>query len=482
MNVSLPQDLSVYQLALSVEGPPQPLSLGLGTLLSMIRSQIDLLIEQQIAATLWVKLPPGKIWHSEIQRYYEQRTSNTISTAQSELIDRKDVTETSYIEDRLSTFSESSSSYIQVESLPNSKLRREYFVMVLSPNFCSLILAYRPLKRRKNKTQGKANSRKNLLLPAITSFDGKVIQQILNRLRSSLLDTSKSIDLTDLICPPISDPNLINQLLTKQIQYQDRMNRQITAKRLVKVKQQNRKLYETAQLKDEYLSHVCQELRTPITHMKTALSLLNSPNLKAPQRQRYLQMLNTQCDRQNALICGVLDLVQLERQLERLPLEPVRLAELIPGVVSTYQPIAKEKGIMLAYTVPTDIPPVWCVSGGLRQITINLLSNSIKFTANGGEVWVRARVHNEYVQLEFRDTGIGIAESEIPSIFERFYRVRSAGIDDSNGVGLGLTIVQLLLWRSGGSISVKSKLYEGSTFTVQFAIASENNQLITPIA
>jgi signal transduction histidine kinase len=204
--------------------------------------------------------------------------------------------------------------------------------------------------------------------------------------------------------------------------------------------------------------------------------------LKAPQRQRYLQMLSTQCDRQNALISGVLDLVQLERQLERLPLEPVRLAELIPGVVSTYQPIAKEKGIMLAYTVPTDLPPVWCVSGGLKQIAINLLANSIKFTTHGGEVWVRARIHNKHVQLEFRDTGIGIAENEIANIFERFYRVRSTAIDDANGVGLGLTIVQLLLWRSGGSITVKSKPYEGSTFTVQFAIASENNQLITPMA
>ncbi|MUG99767.1 ATPase [Scytonema sp. UIC 10036] len=482
MNVSLPQDLSVYQLALSVEAPPQQLSLGLGTLLSMVRSHIDVLIEQQIGATLWVKLPPGKIWHSEIQRYYEQRTPNIVYTDQIELTDNKDGTETSNIEEQDSTFSEYASSYIQVESLPNSKLRREYFVMVLSPNFCSLIIAYRPLKNRKNQNKKKANHRKNFLFPAIISFDGEVIQPVLERLKSLIVTHSPSLVSIDLICPPISEPTLINQLLIKQIQHQDRINRQITAKRLIKVKKHNRKLNETAQLKDEYLSHVCQELRTPITHMKTALSLLNSPNLKVPQRQRYLQMLTTQCDRQNALISGVLDLVQLERQLERLPLEPVRLAELIPGVVSTYQPLAKEKGIMLAYTVPSDIPPVWCVSGGLRQIAINLLSNSIKFTPNGGEVWVRARVYNEHVQLEFRDTGIGIAESEISKIFERFYRVRSTAIDDSNGVGLGLTIVQLLLWRSGGSISVKSKLYEGSTFTVQFTIASENNQLITPIA
>jgi signal transduction histidine kinase len=173
------------------------------------------------------------------------------------------------------------------------------------------------------------------------------------------------------------------------------------------------------------------------------------------------------------LITGVLDLLQLERYLESMPLEPIRLADVVPGVVSTYQPIAREKGIMLAYTVPMELPSVWCVSGGLRQIVINLLSNSIKFTRNGGQVWVRARLQTESVQLEFQDTGIGIADSEIPKIFERFYRVRAQSTDDFSGVGLGLTIVQYLVSRCGGSISVKSKLNEGSTFTVQLSIVSD---------
>ncbi len=69
MNDSLAQDISIYQLALAMQTPPQPLPLSPATLLSLLRSQIDLLIEQKIAATLWVKLPPGKIWHSELLRY-----------------------------------------------------------------------------------------------------------------------------------------------------------------------------------------------------------------------------------------------------------------------------------------------------------------------------------------------------------------------------------------------------------------------------
>jgi signal transduction histidine kinase len=206
--------------------------------------------------------------------------------------------------------------------------------------------------------------------------------------------------------------------------------------------------------------------------MKTALSLLNSPSIKTPQRQRYLDMIKRECDRQNHLITGVMDLVELERNLETASLEPVCLSEVVPGVVSTYQPLAQERGIMLAYTVPNDLPHVWCVSGGLRQIVINLLSNCIKFTPNGGQVWVRTRKQKKYVQLEFRDTGIGIPENEIPKIFNRFYKVRPVAHEESGSAGLGLTIVEKLLQRCGGSISVSSMTGEGSSFKVLLATVS----------
>ncbi|WP_414587531.1 DICT sensory domain-containing protein [Scytonema sp. PCC 10023] len=535
MNFSFAQDVSVYQLALGMQAPPQPLPHSPASLLSLVRSQIDLLIEQQIAATLWVKLPPGKIWHSEIERYHQQlRISDVIRTLhieesstgiegveentcvggfpdlsrlsksdkdahsrseklsasvrlpmadarQSDEIDTP-ANRGNALPPQLEPEANSSSmatsprgsllcasSDIRIQSLPNSLLRREYFLMVLSPQFCFLILAHRPFRKRRNNSA--TNRKKNPPLLAISTFDGKVIQRVLDVIKQAITPESSVFIPNDFICPPASEPTLISQLLAKQLQQQDEIHRQRTTKRLAHMQQQNQKLQETLQLQDEYLSNVCQELRAPLTHMKTALSLLNSPNLKPPQRQRYFQMLKQECDRQNALITGVLDLVQLERNLERIPLEPVRLSDIVPGVVSIYQPLTREKGIMLAYTVPTDLPPVWCVSGGLRQIVINLLSNSIKFTPKGGQVWVRARVQGDYVQLEFRDTGIGIADSEIPKILNRFYRVRPVATEDPGGVGLGLSIVQLLLWRCGGSLSVKSKLYEGSTLTAQLAIA-----------
>ncbi|MEH2115310.1 DICT sensory domain-containing protein [Nostoc sp.] len=488
MNVSLAKDLSVYQLVMGVQAPPKPLSLSPATLLSLVRAQIDLLIEEQIAATLWVKLPPEKIWQSELARYQSSvGASSLIYTCQIEERvagdgeDGEDEGE-GRVNASSSLPSPSSFNHVPVHLPPDSQLRRENFLMVLSPQFCSLILAHRPLKKTKSRTSGKVKTNKNQPLLIINTVEGRVIQQVFDGIQQAITPESSPILPASFICPAVPQALLMNQLFAKQLLRQDEINRQIIKVRATKLQLQNQELHNKEQLKDEYLKNVCQELRTPLTHMKTALSLLNSPSLKPPQRQRYLQMLNTQCDQQNSLITGLLELVQLEHSLEGTTLESVRLSEIVPGVVSTYQPLAQEKGIMLAYTVPTELPSVWCVSGGLRQIVINLLHNSIKFTSHGGEVWVRARTQGNYVQLEFRDTGIGIAENEIPKIFDRFYRVRTAATEDYGGAGLGLTIVQQLLMRCGGSISVKSKLYEGSTFTVQLAsvgnipkaIATEN--------
>jgi two-component system, OmpR family, phosphate regulon sensor histidine kinase PhoR len=219
-------------------------------------------------------------------------------------------------------------------------------------------------------------------------------------------------------------------------------------------------------LKDELIAHLMQELCTPLTNIKTALKLLESPVLKQPQRQRYLGLIRGECDRQNSLINGATRLLALDRSPDRAGIVPMQLSQIIPGIVSTYQPLAEEKGVRLGYTVPNDLPLIICVEAWVRQITINLLHNGIKYTPNGGQVFVQGSVQGEYVQLEFRDTGIGIPPTEIPKIFNRFYRVRQLPDEHNNGAGLGLTIVQNILLRCGGSISVTSQVGVGSKFRV----------------
>jgi signal transduction histidine kinase len=464
MNVSPAQDLSFYQLALGEPDSPQAFPLTSATLLSLVKSQIDLLIEQQIAATLWLKLPPGTIWQSEITRYQSAlHTAPKIYTCH---LDKKS------LEIASGANQDPSLHHLYLQLHPESQLRREYFFVVLSPQFCSLVLAYRPQKKQADPKSGNTNQKKTASFLGVTCFEGKIIQRVLDGIYQEIAPAEISRDFIVSTTPKIE---LINQLLAKQIKRQDEISRQVISQKVAKVQQQNQNLQNSLINKDEYLNHVCQELRTPLTHMKTALSLLNSPTMKIPQRQRYLQMLNSQCDRQNSLINGVLELAQIERNLNETALESVCLADIVPGVVSTYQPLAQEKGIMLAYTVANELPAVQCVNGGLRQILINLIANSIKFTSHGGQVWVRTRLQGNYVQLEVRDTGVGISENDLPRIFDSFYRVHPATTEDPGGAGLGLTMVRHLVQVSGGSITVTSKLMEGSTFIVNLPKVVEGN-------
>jgi signal transduction histidine kinase len=222
-------------------------------------------------------------------------------------------------------------------------------------------------------------------------------------------------------------------------------------------------------LKDESIAHLMQELCTPLTNIKTALKLLESPGIKIAQRQRYLGLIRGECDRQNTLIDGVTRLLAIDRDPDLSEIVPIQLSQIIPGIVSTYQPLAEEKGIRLGYIIPDDLPTISYVETWIKQITIDLLQNAIKYTPDGGQVFVKASVQGEFVQLEFRDTGIGISPLEIPKIFDRFYRIRNSSTAE-RGAGVGLTIVKTILARCGGSISVTSQVGGGSKFCVLLPI------------
>jgi signal transduction histidine kinase len=273
------------------------------------------------------------------------------------------------------------------------------------------------------------------------------------------------------VLPTLVDPSLIDHLMAANSQQQEHHRQHIQGLRKQamtanSLSTQNEALMTTLQIKDDFLSSAGQQLRAPLTTIKTALPLLGSPALKPSLRQRYLDMISRECDRQSALITGVLDLLQIEMSLASVTPGPLQMFDVVPGVVSTYQPIAQEKGVQLAYTIPDNLPEISCPDSWLRQIVIHLLRNSIKYTASGGEVWVTAAAEDsDWVMLEIRDTGQGIAPQDISQIFNHFYRGRQT--QDSDGAGLGLTIVQQLLLYCGGTIQVDSQVGNGSQFRVR---------------
>jgi two-component system, OmpR family, phosphate regulon sensor histidine kinase PhoR len=225
---------------------------------------------------------------------------------------------------------------------------------------------------------------------------------------------------------------------------------------------------------EESLTALLRELRAPLTTIKTALSLLDSPNLKPPQRKKYQDLIRSECNRQNALIDGAEELLNVERQL--LIDSSANVSDLLPAVVATYQPLAIDRGISLSCQVPANLPPVSCPEGWLKQIAMNLLDNSIEFTLKGGAISLHGAVHNECVQLEFRDNGVGIPSADLPRVFDRFYRGRNLPqTSTASCAGLGLTVVHKILQRCGGSISVVSQVDTGSRFRILLPILVEQH-------
>lgn len=504
MHTALLSDVSLYELAIQLDPPPIVSQLSPATFKSAVSVLIDRLIESRAEAIVWAKLPKGDSWQAEIDRYSSlsglPKAIYNFRTLKGEAAEESSVVEevppfADHIPSTLSLGAPNESSAVVSLNLDGSGLlRREYFLLVWSAQFQGVILAHRP-RSAKVSAEGdvqameEVTERKQLLL-TLVSFDVSLVTRLLQGIETALrrdgAEPTAIAERTTLVnqwhrqlaelppglsdVPAVSNIGSLGNLLTKQLQKQDDLWQRYSIARkqgeaAALLERQNEALVHSVRLKDDFLSNVGQELRTPLTTIKTALTLLNSPNLKPSQRQRYMELIAKECDRQSCLITSLLDLVQLDQTAEQTSVESIKLCETVPGFVSTYQPLAEEKGIMMAYTIPEDLPAVSCAKTWLRQIVTNLLHNGIKFTSSGGQVWVKAKQQGDYVQLEFRDTGCGIAPNEIPKIFDRFYRIRQSGAE-STGAGLGLTIVQQLLLYCGGSISVKSRIGEGSIFNV----------------
>jgi signal transduction histidine kinase len=536
-------NVSLYETALASEQTPNPLKISSSTFKSMIDAIMEVLTQHDLPATIWVKLPRGHVWRSTLLQYcksissppsiYILQTSSSAEVNQESSMDdggepssstnahSPSVRESAYahaaivneIDDQ--TDNDRSLSPDSLESgllghvLPissDSRLKREYFVLAVAPNFRALALVHRPRSAKQlpnsqgNKRKAKTSytlsstiidddSERRQPLLGLCSFDERTIHQVLNGIKSAIeFDTSSSdisfeaqalLSRWDELSQQVTDssihPILLGSFWSHHIQHAEEVwmasaNARKQAEIASILQLENEELINAVRIKDEFLKTVGQELRTPLSTMKTALSLLGSSTIKPNQKQRYVDLLSQECDRQSSLITSVLEFIQLENIDDQTPMQPLRVMDIVPGVVSTYQPLAQEKGLMLAYTIAEDLPAISCLSNWLRQIVINLLHNGIKFTPEGGQVWVRARQQGDYIQIEFKDTGIGIASSEIPKIFNRFYKIRNTSLDDQGGAGLGLSIVQQLLFKCGGSISVKSRPGEGSAFVVLIPI------------
>jgi signal transduction histidine kinase len=220
------------------------------------------------------------------------------------------------------------------------------------------------------------------------------------------------------------------------------------------------------QLKDDFVSTVSHELRTPLAITKEGISLLMDgiPGSVTDSQKKVLTISQSNIDRLARIINDLLDMSKIEAGRMEIRKEDLDLVELIRDAVASLEPLAKEKGLRLDMQVEPGRIPMQADEGRLMQVLTNLAGNAIKFTDRG---WVRisATAKGTEVECSVEDTGVGIAESDLPRLFDKFVqfgRKHGAGM---KGTGLGLAIVRNIIELHGGRIGVESRPQKGSKFT-----------------
>ena len=185
------------------------------------------------------------------------------------------------------------------------------------------------------------------------------------------------------------------------------------------------------------------------------------------EQQKWLVKIQTMCRSLVDLVNDFLDLSKLEAGHVHLHKEKVDLNQLIRSNVETYLPLASHKSIALVEQVEPNLSPVEADPRRLDQVLLNLISNAIKFTPEGGEIEVGAsQDEGTQVKLWVKDTGAGIPSEEIISLFQKYHQTTSGQTSSEKGTGLGLVICKMIVEAHGGGIWVESEPGKGSKFTV----------------
>jgi len=232
------------------------------------------------------------------------------------------------------------------------------------------------------------------------------------------------------------------------------------------------RLRKLEQVRRDFVANVSHELKTPITSIKGYVETLLDGAFRNPEdTERFLTIVAKQANRLNAIIEDLLKLSRIEQGFERgeIVLEQTALKGLLAAAISACETQITAKSIRVSMSCPDDLvgrinPPL------LEQAVVNLIDNATKYSPAGSIVGVVAAKNDNVISITVRDHGIGIASEHLPRLFERFYRVDKARSRSEGGTGLGLAIAKHIVLAHGGTISVSSRVGEGSAFTISLPL------------
>jgi len=234
--------------------------------------------------------------------------------------------------------------------------------------------------------------------------------------------------------------------------------------------QMSEQVHNLDEARNQFVSNASHELKTPLTTIKILVeSMMYQDDMPEELRHEFLNDIDREIDRLSSVVGDLLTLVHIDSHKLKLRREMMVFADTVRESVSRLAPLAKKRG----QTIKTDIADsceMFADPGKLAQVCYNIVENASKYTPDGGTISVTLRRMGRDAVLEISDTGVGIPETDLPHVFDRFYRVDKARSRDTGGTGLGLSIVQQIVRLHAGSVTVASEVGKGTTFTVQLPV------------
>ena len=227
----------------------------------------------------------------------------------------------------------------------------------------------------------------------------------------------------------------------------------------------------TEKSRQEFVSNVSHELKTPLTAIKVLSdSLVLEPDVPIEMYREFITDINAEIDREAQIVNDLLALVKLDKTSGELNIAEVNINELLEIILKRLKPLALKRGIEMVFesyrTVLAEVDEV-----KLSLVFTNLIENAIKYNRDGGKVMVSLNADHKYFYVKVEDTGVGIPEEEQGLVFDRFYRVDKARSRETGGTGLGLSITKSAVQMHKGSIKVQSIPGVGSIFTVRIPLS-----------
>ncbi len=223
-------------------------------------------------------------------------------------------------------------------------------------------------------------------------------------------------------------------------------------------------------MRKEFVADVSHELKTPLTSIKGFSETLLEGDCDKETEKHFLTIINDNADRMEKLVQDLLTLSRYDSKKNKNSIVEFDLGELAKKCTEKFEIEVRKRNQSLECFVTADVPPVQADKDGIERVIINIISNSVKYTPNGGKINVYVGyVHNDaYVKI--KDTGIGIPKDDLDKVFERFYRVDKARSRKLGGTGLGLSIAKEIIEQNNGNISVSSKVGQGTEVVIRIPV------------